>query len=154
MKTIFFLILALGSAVCVYAEDVAIVVAKSNKLQDVTLAELYAILHCDKQISPSGAKWIVYLRAKKSPEHEVLLKNLFKSSADALESYYMQGEFNGSIDPSPKTVSSAAVVLRNLSANAAGISYLKASEVTDAVRVLKVNGALPGEGNYPLKGEN
>ena len=151
MKSLLLFVLLAVAVPGVRAEDVAIVVDKDCKLEDLSLPDLRAILHCEKLLAPSHAKWIVVLRPKATPEHQAMLKTVFKCSADDLETYFRLGEFNGSIDPSPKTIPLSALLRRIISGNVAAIGYARASEVVDTVKVLRIDGARPGDANYPIR---
>jgi len=151
MKRLTTTLLLLGLAAVARAESVAIIVAKECNLQELSTAELRAILHCDKVISPSKTKWLVALRPKASPEHAAILKHVYKTSADELESYFMMADFNGSINPVPKIVPSGVMLQHIVSGNVSCIGYVRASEVTDLVKVLKIDGALPSDSNYPIR---
>jgi len=151
MKQLLFTILLLAASSALRADDVAIVVAKDCPLEELSLADLRAIFRCEKVISPARSKWIVLLRPAASPEQGTVLKSLFKSTADDLAVYFRLGEFNGSIDPAPKTIPSAALERHIISGNKSAIGYMLVSEVTDDVKVLRIGGALPGTTNYPLK---
>ena len=145
------LVVLLAPASAVMAESVAIVVAKECKLDELSLPELRAILHCEKLISPNHSKWNVTLRPKASLEHQALLKIVFKCTTEDLETYFKMGEFNGSIDPSPKIVASSALLQHILGGNQSAISYELASEVKEGVKTLRIEGTLPGDPNYPIK---
>jgi hypothetical protein len=151
MKRLLLTALLLFSTVGAYAESVAIVVDKDCKLEELSLAELRAILHCEKLLSPNKAKWIVVLRPKTSPEHQAMLKTVFKCTADELESYFRLGEFNGSIDPTPKLIPSPVLVRRIVAGNVSAIGYVRTSDIADNVKALRIDGALPADGNYPIK---
>ena len=154
MKHLLLATLLVGPFVAVRAEDIAIIVDKDCKLAELSLADTRAILHCEKVVAPSHAKWNVILRHKTSPEHQAMLKCLFKCTADDLETYFRMGEFNGAIDPSPRTIPSPVALRRIIAGNVAAIGYARASEVDETVKVLRIEGRLPGDPDYPIKMSN
>ena len=154
MKHLLLATLLVMPAVKGRADDVAIIVDKNCKLDDLSLADARAILHCEKLVAPSHTKWNVTLRQKTSPEHQAMLKYLFKCTADDLENYFRLGEFNGSIDPPPRTIPSPVALRRIISGNVAAIGYARASEVDETVKVLRIDGRLPGDADYPIKMAN
>lgn len=151
MKRLLFISWLIVWPLCTRAEDIAIIVAKECKLQSITLAELRAILRLDKRVSPAGAKWLVTLRSKTSPEHRAMLQQVYNSGADDLESYFKLGEFNGSFDPAPKSISSSVLLQRIIASNVSAIGYVRVSEIGTEVKILRIDGVLPGQENYPLK---
>ena len=151
MKLLFLALMVFATRLLAGPESIAIIVDKDCTLQELSLADLRAILHCEKVVSPNRAKWIVVLRQKNSPEHQALLKAVYKCSADDLEAYFRMGEFNGSIDPVPKIVPSPVLVRRIVAGNVSAIGSVRLSEATDAIKILRIDGLLPSDANYPIK---
>ncbi|MDH5346227.1 MAG: hypothetical protein OEW59_10720, partial [Gammaproteobacteria bacterium] len=65
--------------------------------------------------------------------------------------YWIAKMFRAEVPRGPKIVFSTDMTLDLVVAIPGSISFMRADQVTDAVKVLKVDGKLPGEEGYPLK---
>jgi len=63
----------------------------------------------------------------------------------------MQLAFTGKDVVMPRDVSSAAALKKFVAGNPGAVGCILASEVDDSVKVLKVDGAAPGEPGYKLR---
>jgi hypothetical protein len=65
--------------------------------------------------------------------------------------YFLRGMFRGEVFMSPKTLASPTVA-RKFVFNAPGaIGYMRASDVDDSVKVLRIDGHLPLDKDYVLQ---
>jgi hypothetical protein len=68
----------------------------------------------------------------------------------ALKKFWLQKMFKGEIASFPKTLSSAGSVKQFVGKVPNAISFLDSSLADAGVKVLRVDGKLPGEPGYPL----
>ena len=132
------------------AEDLAIIVAKSSALSDVTSAELTKIFKCEKTKGPGGAKLAVVVQSGGS-EHEAALAAIYKTDDAGYKKYFLQATFTGALSAAPKALSSGDAVKSFVTTTPGGIGYTKASVIDDTVKALKVDGKAPGEAGYPIQ---
>jgi len=156
MKSLFLtLVLALAAAfrVCSASNDsfdLAVVVNKSTALTTVTSGDLRLIILGEKSKWPDGKAVITVQTPPESPETALQLKTVSKMSEAALKRYYLLAIFNGKEIAQPKDVESAAALKRFVANTPGAIGCILASEVDDTVKVLKVDGAGPGDSAYKL----
>jgi phosphate transport system substrate-binding protein len=148
-------LLLLGSLVLtgslLRADDLAIIVAKDVPLDDVALPDLVKIFRCEKTTAPDGTRLTIVTREKGSAERAAALAGIYKFSDAAFEKYFMQQVFTGSVAAAPRIVASVPG-LKKLAASAPGtIGYVRASDVDDSVKVVKIDGLAPGAPGYALK---
>jgi hypothetical protein len=79
------------------------------------------------------------------------MKTLFRMNDAALRRYYMLAVFNGKEVAQPRDVPTAAALKKFVASNPGAVGYVLASEVDDSVKVLKVDGASPGDPGYKLR---
>jgi len=85
------------------------------------------------------------------PEREAALRAVYRMSEDEYRDHFLKGLFTGEVFVSPKTLESPTVV-RKFVFNAPGaIGYLRADDVDESVKVVRIDGHLPNEKDYRLQ---
>lgn len=129
----------------------AIIVNETNSATDMTLAELKSILLLEKQFWPSGKRIALFLPPENTTEAEILLQQIYKQTEPELNKYWVGRLFQGKIPAIPATVKTRAVAAAAVRKSAEAVSVVIASEIPPRVRVVRVDGKLPADANYPLK---
>ncbi|HAM72248.1 MAG TPA: hypothetical protein DCM86_11450 [Verrucomicrobiales bacterium] len=136
----------------VHADDtLAIVVGKSSSIDSLSAADLQKIFKGEKSKAPDGSKVVVVMRDTGSPERDAALAGIYKMSEAEYNKYFLQATFTGAVQAAPKALSSGAAIKQFVSSTAGGIGYVKSSEIDDSVKVVKVDGKAPTDGDYPIK---
>jgi hypothetical protein len=65
--------------------------------------------------------------------------------------YWIAKMFRAEVPRGPKIVFSTDMTLDLVVAIPGSISFIRSDQVTDDVKVVRINGALPSESGYPLK---
>lgn len=141
----------LAGAVTSRAEDIAVIVAKSLPIDSVTSDELAKIFRCETTEAPDHTKLMIFSRERGSPEREVILKNVYHMSDGSYNKFFMQAVFTGQLTAAPRIVPSAVAMKNLAAANPGAVTYVRASLADGTVKVLKIDGVLPGDPKYPLK---
>ena len=131
--------------------DLAIVINKASTLENVTSAELAKIFRAEKSKGPDGVRYVLAARETGSPERAAALAGIYQMSEDEYAKYFLQATFIGLVRAAPEQITSAAGLKAHIAKIPGTIGYLRASEVDDTVKVVKVDGKLPGEPDYKLK---
>jgi phosphate transport system substrate-binding protein len=149
------ILILLSAAACLApfarADDLAIIVAKSVAIDNVTSDDLGRIFRCEKTDGPNGVKLTIYNREKGAPERQVVLKEIYHMNDGAYSRFFMQAVFTGALTSAPKIISGAAAMKRLAADNPGAVTYVFASQVDDSVKALKIDGLAPGDPGYPLK---
>ena len=138
-------------AVNAYGEDLAIIVAKTSPLDSVTTAELQKYFKAEKTKMPDGTKIVLVMQALGQPAHDAALQLIYKMSETEYNDYFVGQVFTGAVASAPKSFPTAAAVISYVAANSGAMSYVRASDANDTVKVLKIDGKAPGEADYSLK---
>jgi hypothetical protein len=150
-----FLIPALAIAalvICSGAEpELAVIVHRSTALETVNSSDLRLMILGEKPKWPDGKRVIPIETAPESPEHALLLKAVCKMTDAVLKRYYMHAAFTGTEIAAPKEVASSAALKQFVARTPGAIGCILSSDVDDTVKVLKVDGAAPGESAYKLR---
>jgi ABC-type phosphate transport system substrate-binding protein len=131
--------------------DLAIVVNPACTMENVTSAELVKIFKAEKAKNLDGAKYVIVLRDAGSPERNAALKGIYQMTDGEYEKFFLQATFAGTVQAAPKALSSAASVKSLVAGAPGGIGYVRGSDADGSVKVLKIDGKLPGDAGYPLK---
>lgn len=131
--------------------DLAIIVGKSSTLENVTTAELVRIMRAEKAKGPDGVKFVLSAREPGSPERNAILSQVYQMTEAEYTKFFLLTTFTGTVTAAPRQIASNGVTKQFVSGTPGGIGYLRGSETDDTVKVLKVDGKLPGEEGYPLK---
>ena len=147
----------------VLAEDVAVVVNPRVPLDDLSFSELRRILLGDRQYWSSGLRVTLLIppistltetqlvRASVAPEREVILRTVYKMSEAQFRKYWIAKVFRAEATAGPQIVYSNEMVTALVTAIPGSVSFVSATKVPSGVKVLKINGHLPGETAYPLR---
>lgn len=128
----------------------AIIVNKASPMEDVSPSDLAKIFKAQKAASPDGVAYVLGVRDS-GPDHDCALKEIYGFDGDAqYDKYFLQAAFAGTVQGPPTPLSSSAAVLQFVSGCPGAISFLSANEVDATVKVLKVDGKVPGDAGYPL----
>jgi ABC-type phosphate transport system substrate-binding protein len=143
MCVLVFICLAEGSSA---AKQIAVIVNKENATQALTAAELTKIFKCDTRKWNAGGTITVVVRDPASPEMELLLSNIYKISPDELRVFI--AAHHGSV----VVVDSNEAMLKAVETIPGAIGLIDVFRITQEVKVLKIDGKLPVEYGYLLRG--
>ena len=140
-----------GSPAPAAADDVAVIVNKSNPVTGLTMIQLRKIVLAQEGKWPAGGKILVWMTAPGQPERAGTLKAVCGMSETDFTLHFMHASFNGDAGDPPKTGGSGALVLQSIARTANGVGFIRASQVDDSVKVVTVDGNRPGQPDYKLK---
>ena len=132
------------------ANEIAIVVNKASVLDTVTKADLVKYMKVQKTKTPDGTKLVLVMQDEGRPERAAMLEKVYAMSDSELGRYFLQATFTGAIAAAPKSLPDGAGVIKFVAGNPGGIGYVRASEVDDSVKIVKVDGKAPGDDGYPI----
>lgn len=130
---------------------IAIVVHKDTEVDNLSLHELRNIFLANQQFWPDRKRIILLVRAPKSEERDFVLNTIYQMDEAQFRQYWIAKMFRAEVPRGPKIVFSTDMMLELVVAIPGSISFINAREITDDVRVIRVDGKLPTEEGYPLK---
>jgi phosphate transport system substrate-binding protein len=131
--------------------SLAIVVNRVNPIEDLSFAELRKIFLGERSHWPHGRRIAVAMLQQGRPERETVLREIYRMTEDEYRDHFLKGLFTGEVFVSPKTLETPTVV-RKFVFNAPGaIGYLRADDVDESVKVVRIDGHLPDEKDYRLQ---
>lgn len=141
--------LAVLSASAVPAiKNMAVVTSANSKLADVPLSDLVKMCKGTTKAWPDGKSFVLVLRNPDAPEmHGVLLK-LFGGATEAKVAIAKLNETHQAV----RIVDSDEELLRTVDATPGAIGIVDVYAINSSVKVLRVDGKLPFDVGYALKG--
>ncbi len=129
----------------------AIVMHKDTDVENLSLVELRNIFLANQQFWPDRTRIILLVRAPQSDERDYVLNTIYQMDEAQFRAYWIAKMFRAEVPRGPKIVFSSDMALDLVVAIPGSISFIRADEVTDAVKQVRVNGKLPSDEGYPLK---
>jgi hypothetical protein len=128
---------------------VAVVVNDKNPVTNLTTAQLRKLFAGEKHAWAGGLPVKLFVRAPGAYERVVLLKLLDMSESE-YKRYWAAQVFRGDARAEPIALFSNGMQKEALIAFPGGIALVNFQDVKGGMKVVKVDGCLPGEVAYPL----
>lgn len=130
---------------------IAIVVHKDTDIENLSLAELRNIFLANQQFWSNRKRIVLLVRAPKSDERDFILNTIYQMDEAQFRKYWIAKMFRAEVPRGPKIVFSTDMMLELVIAIPGSISFVSEDEVTDDVKVVRIDGKLPSEPGYPLR---
>src|SRR5215470_13826013 len=131
------------------SRNMAVIAPSSSKLNDVPLADLAKYCKGTIKAWPDGKNFLIVIKSPDAPEMSGVLQKLFGGSpAEARAVIAKLNEGRTVV----KVVESDEEILRVVEATPGAIGVVDVYSITSAVKVLRIDGKLPFDVGYALKG--
>ena len=131
--------------------DVAVVANADTPVTDLTLAEVRKVFLGDRQYWNAKIPVVLLIRAPVARERDVVLRVIYQMSEEQFKQYWVAKIIRAEATAPPKIVYSNDMQYELLTAIPGSIALIDARNVHPGVKVLRVDGMLPGEKAYPLR---
>lgn len=128
----------------------AVVVHRSTPVDELSLVQLRQIYLGEQQFWSGSERIALLLHAPGTRERAVALRLLYRMSESEFRRYWIARTFRHDAVTGPKIVSSTALAKKLVARIPGAIAVVPASEADVTVKVLRVDGRLPGTTGYPL----
>jgi ABC-type phosphate transport system substrate-binding protein len=128
------------------AKQIALIVNQKNDVQDLPEGDLVKIFKCVTQKWADGTPIKLVLRDPSSPEMEMVLWRVYKIPPDEVR------KFVAAHRESVVVVDSNDAMLNAVQSNPGAIGLIDVFLINKQIKVLKVDGKLPVEYGYILRG--
>ncbi|HTR39023.1 MAG TPA: hypothetical protein VMH80_24125 [Bryobacteraceae bacterium] len=133
------------------ADDVAIVVPQDVPLSNVSFAELRRLMLGEKQYWTSNLHVTLLARAPGSAERDIVLRTVYQMSEAQFRQYWIAKVFRAEVQSGPRVVYSSEMAAEVAESTPGALAYMDAAQVPKGLKILKINGLLPGQKGYPLR---
>lgn len=132
-------------------EGLAIVVNRENPIESLSMTELRTVFLGARSHWPNGRRITLVMMEPGQPERDTILRDVCRMSESDLRRRYLQGLLTGEVLVSPKTLANPVGVRKFVFNVPGAIGYLRPEDIDDSVKVIRIDGHLPGDAEYPLK---
>ena len=130
-------------------KNMAVVVSAGSKLNDVSLADLTKLSKGVQKTWPDGKNFTLVIRDPESPDMRVATQKLFGVSPGDVKA--LLAKLNEA-RPTVKIVENDEDLLRTVEATPGAVGIVDVYSINRSVKVLRVEGKLPFDLGYALKG--
>lgn len=148
---LFTLAITAGTAAGQDATPIAIVTNPQTSATDLSFLELRKVFLGEKQFWDDNSRIILLVRAPVARERDVVLTKIYRMGEAEFQQYWIAKVFRAEVSSKPKIVYSGDMTRELVTALPGAIGFLPADEVGSGMKVLRINGKLPGEPGYPLQ---
>jgi ABC-type phosphate transport system substrate-binding protein len=131
--------------------DIAVVVHPDTPVGNLSLAEVRKVLLGERQYWNSKLPVVLLIRAPAAREREVVLRVIYQMTEAQFKQYWIAKIFRAEAASPPKIVYSNDMQLELVAAIPGAIAFVDARNVRPGLKVLRIDGRLPGEPGYPLR---
>ena len=132
-------------------EALAIIVHKSNPVENLTWDELRKFCLVERHQWPSSRRVTIALREPGQAEREAVLKQVYGFNEHEFNRHFLQGTFTGEVQSVPKQLATGLGVRRFVFNVPGAIGFVRAGELDDTVKVVRLDGKAPTEAGYKLR---
>lgn len=131
--------------------DVAVVVHPDTPISNLSLAEVRKVLLGERQYWSAKLPVVLLIRAPVAREREVVLRVIYQMTEAQFKQFWVAKIFRAEAASPPKIVYSNDMQYELVTAIPGAIAFIDARNVRPGLKVLRVDGHLPGEREYPLR---
>lgn len=131
--------------------NLAILVNTTNPVDNLSLPELRKVFLGERSHWPNGRRITLVMLEPGQPERKALIREVCQMTESDFSRHFLQGVFTGEVLVSPKTLSSPAGARKFVFNVPGAIGFVRASDVDSSVKVIRVDGRLPGDKEYGLR---
>ena len=129
----------------------AVVVNKRNPINQISLADLRQLYLGEQRFWKGRLAVTALMRVTGARERDVALRNLFRMNELEYKTYWVNRVFHGQASAAPAELFSNGSAQDAVASIPGAVALVPASEVIPRVKMLKIDGRLPGESGYPLQ---
>jgi hypothetical protein len=132
--------------------DVAVVAHPDMPINDLSLADVRRVFLGERQYWNAKLPVVLLIRAPVARERDVVLRVIYQMTETQFRQYWIAKIFRAETASAPKIVYSNDVQYSLVTALAGAIGFMDARDASRAkLKILRVDGLLPGERGYPLR---
>jgi ABC-type phosphate transport system substrate-binding protein len=131
-------------------QDVTVIVNAKNTAGSLTLAELTKIYRGERQYWKTNLPIVLLFRNGGSYEREVFLRTVFQMTEAQYKQYWVSKVMRAEVTAPPTELFSSGMTKEGVTTIPGAIGCISASDIRTGMKVLRIDGHLPGEPGYPL----
>ena len=133
------------------APEIAVVVNSAVPIDNLTTADLRRLWLGDRDFWGSGIRVMLLIRAPIARERDAVVKAICQMTEAQFRQHWIAKVFRADTANGPKLVYSNEMALDQVSRTPGALAFVETPIVSRNVKVLKIDGKLPGQPGYGLK---
>jgi len=143
--------LGAGIAQAQQSVDLAIIVSAKSSVSDLTMRDLRRIFTGERRELDGKNDVLLMVPPPGTPERDVMLNAIYNMSEAEFKKFWLGKKFRGEAVSEPLVVSSKQLLNDGVAVMPGAVACIKVQDIRLAeVKVLRVNGLLPGQNGYPV----
>ncbi len=144
-------LLALRPSAAANTTDIAIVVRADLLTDNLSFSELRKLMLGNRQFWTSNLRVTLLMRAPGARERQAILKAIYQMSETQFQQYWIGKVFREEATGGPRIVYSNEMAAELVTAIPGAVAFVEASQVPKGLKILKIDGLLPGDKGYALR---
>jgi hypothetical protein len=128
----------------------AVIVSPNSKLTNISVADLRRVFQSERLTDPDGNRLIALNHPPKTVDRVGFDQVVLRMDPDEVGRFWIDRKIRGGNGP-PRTVESLATLRRVVEKLPGAIGYLRPGQLSNEVRVIRVDGKLPEEAGYAIR---
>jgi len=133
------------------ASSVAVIVNQDTPVSDLSLEDVRKIFLGERQYWNAKLPVVLLIRAPVARERDIVLRVIYQMNEVQFKRYWIAKIFRAESANAPKIVYSNTMANELASAIPGAIAFMDAHDVKPGVKVIRIDGKLPSDPDYPLK---
>jgi ABC-type phosphate transport system substrate-binding protein len=128
----------------------AIIVSPSSKLTNLSVDDLRRVFQSERLTDPDGNRLIALNHPPKTVDRVGFDQVVLGMDAEAVGRFWIDRKIRGGSGP-PRTVESLATLRRVVEKLPGAIGYIRPAQLSNEIKVIRIDGKLPEDQGYPLR---
>lgn len=143
--------MAAGTLVAGTGAPVAVIVHEQVPVDDLSFAELRRVFLGERLFWSKDLTITLLLPPRGTRERKVLLSRIYQKRSDAqFQHHWINKLFSGDAQSNPKITGSPRMSASLVREIPGAVALVPADRIPEGVKVLRIDGRMPGEAGYPL----
>ena len=131
-------------------ESLAVIVNRTNPVENLSFEELRQYFLGERTHWPKGGRVRLVMRDTSRPEREAVLRTVYEMREQDYHAHFLRAKFTGELPEEPLLRDTTSRVISFVYSQPGALAYVRADEAAPSVKVLRLDGLLPGDPNYKL----
>ena len=131
--------------------DIAVVVRPDTPADDLSFGEIRKLLLGERQFWAGNLRVTLLIRAPAARERDVVLRIIYRMTEAQFRQFWISKVFRAEASSGPKIVYTNEMATELVAAIPGSVAFVDAAQVPKGLKILKIDGKLPGEKGYPLR---
>ena len=131
-------------------DSLAIIVNRTNPVENLSFADLRQYFLGARTRWPNGRLVRIVMREPPQPERDAVLRLIYDMREQDFHTHFLRAKFTGEALEEPRLLDTASRVINFVFLQPGAIGYVRAGEAAPSVKIVRVDGLMPGDANYKL----